>query len=276
MFLRLNVLALFIVIGIHTPLIRIKLNFDTKTKLISVRSYYIIEKDKFSIQSIENTLVDFPELKYSGYSENKEDAMNCILKEHPDLVFLNIDNVVDEPFEFIMEVGMYSSKPPLFVALSTSKDHAYQVIKHGFLDFLIKPLVELDIRKCILKYQKKYVTELNKTICLKSYKDYHYLNTDEILFLKADNNTTDFYMKDNAVVGAFKTLRTFEEILPENFLRIHKSYIINSNYVSRIQYGKSVCTLNEGNCKIPFTKTFLKNIEVINNSLYRSSYMSFN
>ncbi|MDC8004743.1 LytTR family DNA-binding domain-containing protein [Aureisphaera galaxeae] len=211
-----------------------------------------------------------------GSTSNRKEAINTILKQNPSVVFLNVDGVVERPFELADEVARYSDNPPVFIAISKGKEHAYDVIKHGFVDYLLKPLEELDVRKSIMKLEKRATVERAQTICLKSYKDYQYLNTEDILFLKADNNTTDFYMKDGSVIGAFKTLRTFEDILPKNFLRIHKSYIINSNYVSRIQYGKSLCTISENNFRIPFTKTFIDNVEQINNTLYKSSVLSLN
>lgn len=221
-------------------------------------------------------LSDYPELRSLGSSKDRDNSMITVLKDKPDLVFMNIDNVLSKPFEFAREIDQLSTKSPVIVPLSKSKDGAYDAMKHGFFDYLLKPLEELDIRKCILKHQKTSPVDTNKTICLKSYKDFQYLDTDKILFLKADNNTTDFYMKDGGVVGAFKTLRTFEDILPQNFLRIHKSYIINRNHVSRIQYGKSVCTLRDASTHIPFTKTFIDNVEVINNALYQSSFLTLN
>ena len=106
----------------------------------------------------------------------------------------------------------------------------------------------------------------NETICLKSYKDYNYLNIENILYLKADNNTTDFYMDGGEIVGAYKTLKVFEELLPDSFYRIHKSYIINIKCVSRIHFGKSMCIISNRH-KIPFTKTFIENINTINKVL---------
>ena len=93
---------------------------------------------------------------------------------------------------------------------------------------------------------------------------------------KADNNTTDFYMQDGSLVGAFKTLKSFEGVLPENFLRIHKSYIINKNYISRISYGKGICILKKESYKIPFTKTFIDNVAMINESLVKEALMALN
>lgn len=245
-------------------------------KLKNLKNYFIIEKDRETIDVILKTMMDFPEFKSVGFSNDEQGAMNTILKENPDVVFLNIDDVVENPFSFVKDINEYSLDPPVFVALSSFKSSAYDVIKSGFVDYLLKPIPELEVRKSILKFQKKYNRDTNKTICLKSYKDYQYLNTNEILFLKADNNTTDFYMQDGSIVGAFKTLGTFENVLPQNFLRIHKSYIINSNYVSRIQYGKSICTISKNNFHIPFTKTFIENVKVMNDTLYQSSLLSQN
>lgn len=142
------------------------------------------------------------------------------------------------------------------------------------------------MQRSILRYQKTYPSSICekacpksqkcKTVCLKSNKDYQYLNTEKILFLKADNNTTDFHMKDGAIIGAYKTLKTFESTLPQNFLRIHKSYIINICYISRIHYGKSICIIKYPFCKIPFTKTFIKNIESINKSLTNNTFVVLN
>ena len=169
---------------------------------------------------------------------------------------------------------MFNEGLPVFIAISSSKENIYEVIKTGFFDFLLSPIAELEIRKTILKILKKIPAQSRKTICLKSYKDYQYLKTDEILFLRADNNTTDFYMSDGKVINAYKTLKTFEDILPNNFYRIHKSYIINKNFISRIQYGKSTCTIKKGTHDVPFTKTYIAAIESINASLIAYSFAS--
>jgi len=239
-----------------------------------MRNYFIIDENPHSIQSIKNVLEDYYEFNSIGISCNYDDAMNTILKEAPDLVFFNIDNNLLNSFKFIQELNLFNNDFPVFIAISSSKDNVYEVIKNGFFDFLLNPLTELEIRKSVLKVLKKIPAQSRKNICLKSYKDYQYLKTDEILFLKADNNTTDFYMNDGTIVNAYKTLKTFENILPTNFYRIHKSYIINKNFVSRIQYGKLICTIKRNSHVVPFTKTYIGNIENINKSLSEYSYLS--
>lgn len=75
------------------------------------------------------------------------------------------------------------------------------------------------------------------------------------------------------VITAFKT---FGELLPNNLWRIHKSYIINSSYVSRISFGKLLCTIDRNIYKIPFSKTYIDNVEVMNNTLSEASLVSLN
>lgn len=239
-------------------------------------NYLIIEKDQGAISSIKNVLGDFLNFNCVAITDNESNAMNTILKETPKLVFINIDNTIDQPFHFVNEINLYSKDSPIFIAISNSKDNAYEVIKSGFFDLLLNPLSDLDIRKSILIYQKKNPVQCKKSICLKSYKDFQYLKTNEILFLKADNNTTDFYMNDGNIISAYKTLKTYEDLLPNQFLRIHKSYIINKEYVSRIQFGKYTCTLKNSDHNIPFTKTYINNIKHLKNNLSEYSYQYLN
>ncbi len=235
----------------------------------------IIENNKKTVEVIKSVGNDFLEISYNEVNEDQEIALNTILKNKPELVIINIESTKINFLEFLFEITQYSENMPSFIALSTSKEKAFDSYKYGFSDFLLKPLNELSIRKSLLKYKKKHPIKQVKTICLKSYKDYQYLNIDDILYLKADNNTTDFYMTDGRIVGAYKTLKVFENLLPQTFLRIHKSYIINRNCISRIHYGKSMCIINNEH-KIPFTKTFRTNIDLINSALSKNTMITLN
>jgi len=239
-----------------------------------MKNCLIVDDDKNTVEAIKALGKDFSEISFYSTNENQEEALELILKKAPDLIVLNIDSNINIP-EFLFEIREYSADSPVFIATSSAAEKALISYKYNFSDFLLKPLTEVSVRKCLLRYQKKYPVKYPTTICLKSYKDYQYLNIDNILFLKADNNTTDFYMDDGRVIGAYKTLKVFEELLPKTFLRIHKSYIINRNCVSRIHYGKSICVIGYEQ-KIPFTKTFIDNIHLINTALSKNTMITLN
>lgn len=241
-----------------------------------MHSYYIIGDAKNSLRSFSQLMLEFDGFICQGNSVSEDTAMNTILKHKPDLVFLHLDNIINEPFKFVRELNTFLDKVPNFVAISSTHEHAYKAIKHSFIDYLMHPTPELEVRKLILKYQKDKERAASKMLCLQSYKDFRYINTDEILFLKADNNTTDFYINNGNVVSAYKTLKIFENTLPENFVRIHKSYIVNKNYVSRINYGKYRCSVTNTTHQIPFTRTYIDNIDNIKNTLSEISVSNLN
>ena len=191
-----------------------------------MNNYYIIEKNSASIENIKKVYSASSQFNFLGSSTSYDEAMNAILKSMPQILFLNLDDTIEKPFDFVQEINRYSNESPFIIALSATNEHAYKVIKMNFTDYLLKPLTELDLRKSMLSLTKQLNNESVSTVCLRSYKDYRYLNTEEILFLKADNNSTDFHMKDGNIISAYKTLKTFEELLPNNFLRIIKPVVI--------------------------------------------------
>lgn len=245
-------------------------------KYLAVRTYIIIENSIETVNNIKTIVDGFEDATFLGSSKAKDEALNLIFKNKPDIIFLDIDGTINNLPEFILDINQNSNHQPVLVALSNTKDKAFEAYKYDFFDYLLKPLTELSVRRCILRYKKKHLTKTSDTICLKSNKDYQYLNTNDILFLKADNNTTDFHMRDGSIIVSYKTLKTFENTLPQFFFRIHKSYIINSNYISRIHYGKGICILKNYALNIPFTKTFVNNINVINENLSNNAFITLN
>lgn len=245
-----------------------KLQSLIKTYLID---YLLIEKNKTNVERINSVLTTDDGFNCIGTVSSYEVSMKIILKEAPSLVLINLDNTLDQPFIFKKELNQFVENVPEFIGISSEKEKAYHAIKNNFFDFYLTPIQDLDILKSKLLLQKKKIIPVKKTICLKSYNDFQYINTDDILFLKADNNTTDFYMENGNVISAFKTLKTYETSLPENFIRIHKSYVINKNFVFRINFGKSQCAVKLDSNNIPFSNTYADKVRVLNHDLIETS-----
>lgn len=110
-------------------------------------------------------------------------------------------------------------------------------------------------------------------ICVKSYGDYRFINADDICYLQADNNSTDIHLNNGEMITAFKTLKHFETVLNSPFVRIHNSYIVNIDYVSRIHTGNAVCYIKNTTTKLPFSKSYKENIDSILNSITKGNYL---
>ncbi len=116
--------------------------------------------------------------------------------------------------------------------------------------------------------------EQSLIICVKSYGDYRYIDSNDILYFEADNNSTDIHLNNGEMITAFKTLKHFETVLPQlQFLRIHNSYIINVNQVSRIHTGNTVCYIKNSTTKLPFSKSYKENVDLIINRIAGGNYL---
>ncbi|KAB5491882.1 LytR/AlgR family response regulator transcription factor [Flagellimonas hadalis] len=241
-------------------------------------TYIIIDLNAATKLQLQLYLEEYEDLTCMGVAASAAEGLDTILKFTPDLVLINLGEDGMEYFQMVTELNQYMQALPLIIGYSTSKKYAYNAIKSGFFDYWILPHNEFDVRKTILRLRKRHPKQdMPSTICLKSYNDYRYLDTKNILYLKSDNNTTDFFMRDGNVISAFKTLKSFEDKLPKAFIRIHQSYILNSRYVSRINYGKSMCTLRHGNEEeLPFSKTYKDRIDLLKEMLSKTAVKALN
>lgn len=228
-------------------------------------SFIIIKSDDEPSELIKQCLDTFSHYSCLGVFTNNSSVIENIIKLKPQLVFIQTNCLVKNTefsFETINEIFQYMNIIPYFVAFSDTSDYALKAIQSGFSDYLQTPLTWHKIGKCLFKFEKRVPKLSNNSICIKSYSDYQFVDLQEVIYLKADNNSTDFKLKNGKTITAFKTLKYFENNLPFNFLRIHKSYIVNINHVSRIHFSKSKCYLDY-NEALPFSATYRGNIDYI-------------
>lgn len=259
-------------------------------------SYIIIDDDTESILKTKMTVGRYSELTFIGSAMDFQQGINLVLEYSPTIVFLEIkpkNTSSNLSFSFISELYRYLSVIPKIIITTQTKDLAFDAIQYGVFDYLLKPVLEVDLLKVIMKLDRTTLAEIRNEIVsslspvkqsaeiaekpfvlgIKSYGDYRYINAAEICYFQADNNSTDIYLKSGEMITAFKTLKHFESVLPYPFIRIHNSYIINRNYISRIHNGNSVCYIRNSHKKIPFSKTYKPNVDVIISDFNAGNYL---
>ena len=117
------------------------------------------------------------------------------------------------------------------------------------------------------------VVEQPLILCIKSYGDYRYIDANDICYFQADNNSTDIHLNNGEMVTAFKTLKHFEGVLPHPFSRIHNSYIVNRDYISRIHTGNAICYIKNTTTKLPFSKSYKENVDLIISEFANGNYL---
>ena len=201
-------------------------------------SYVLIDGSQVIESTLESISVYDAFMCVAG-CKSRTEGINKILELKPDLVFMNI-SVSQAPSEdaitlsLLSELHEFLDVLPTIIVLNTSKDQAFESYQRGVSGYLLHPIDSNELRKCLLRYQKTHKALYADKIAIKSNGDYHFITTQDIVYLKADNNTTDFYLQSGKVITAFKTLKHFEQLLPFYFFRIHHGYVINVYHVSRI------------------------------------------
>lgn len=254
--------------------------------------YLVIDDSDDKIQETLQKVERFPDCFCAGTTKDLDDAADMILEICPAIVFLGINEKSknDRPFSIITDLYRYLNVLPHFVIISDTPKFAFEAVKAGAFDYLLTPLNTAELIRTILKIRKlkpaahdtakeppeaspqNFTEHVNKPdislqnndqICIKSYGDYQFIALNDVMYLKADNNTTDFFLQNGRKLTAYKTLKYYENSLPAHFYRIHNSYIINRNYITRISTGKSLCYINGNDLSVSFSKTFKDNIDAI-------------
>lgn len=228
-------------------------------------SYLIIGSNRDAVETIQKCLDSFQHYFCLGKIDNDSTTIEKLIRKQPNLVFLFYDPLAKNTkfsLDTVKELFQYMEVVPYFVLLSTSPQFALKAIQSGFSDYLLLPLDWHKLGKSLVKFKKRMPPVFVPSICIKSYSDYRFIDFKDILYLKADNNTTDFILENEKTITAFKPLKHFEENLPYHFLRVHRSYIVNIHYISRVHLSKYRCYLDY-NVIVPFSASYRINIDYI-------------
>jgi response regulator of citrate/malate metabolism len=181
--------------------------------------YVIVDSQPDAVHLLQDLLDSYSNYTCVGVARNNDEAVNMILDQIPQLVFFNTE-LVDgikktSSFSIISDLYQYIDLLPNFIAMSNSTSDSYEAIKNGVFDYILKPPSYFDLKKSLMRFENKQPK--NSSICLKSFTEFRFLSIDDIVYLKADNNTTDFHLKDGSMVTSYKTLKNFETELPNIF-----------------------------------------------------------
>ena len=204
-----------------------------------------------------------PEIEVVEAVENVESGLRSIRKNQPDLVFLDIEMPGANGFQLLEQ----SSDKQFHVIFTTAYDeYALKAIRYSTLDYLLKPIDVIELQEAvekvkslqpgklmqehlnILRENLSNNTRLQQKLILPTQEGFHVTKLSNIIRCAGERNYTQFHFADGKRIMVSKTLKNYEELLPEgDFFRIHKSHIINLHEVIRYTRGSTgVVTLSDG------------------------------
>ncbi len=197
------------------------------------------------------------------------EGIKAIQQHQPDLIFLDIQMPKINGFEMLELID----KPPAVVFTTAFEEYAIKAFESHAIDYLLKPFSKDRFEKAIQKWRQQSRQEREEAtqslinnptinpsqqnrVVVKDNGKIRIIPVSQIQYLEA----ADDYVKIHTADGIFlknKTMGYFEEALEaQNFIRIHRSYIINVQLITRIDpYEKEnhLAILSIG-AKLPVSK----------------------
>jgi two-component system LytT family response regulator len=193
-----------------------------------------------------------PQVQLLAEAADAQEALLQIKNYHPQLIFLDIEMPRMNGFEMLNELP----EKNFHIVFTTAYDqYAIKAIRYAAFDYLLKPIDIAELQAAIAKIDAKDASKTKKQIDLLQQHILHpkkqwdklaiptleglaFYAICDIVHLEAASNYTTLYFADRTKVTASKTLKEFEELLPENtFFRTHHSHLINLNYIKRYIKG---------------------------------------
>ena len=156
-----------------------------------------------------------------------------------DLVFLDIAMPISDGFDLL---NFFPKRIFQTIFITAYEEFAIKAIRAGAIDYILKPFIldelKIAVKKAIeLNLLKKDISS-KQTITITYEGGKSILAFDEIINLKGLDNLSVFYLTGNRTIVVSKTLKYYENLLGNRFVRIHKSYIVNLDFIGKIVANK--------------------------------------
>ena len=205
------------------------------------------ELSQFVEKSLENKSTEYEILAFS----NGEELFSWLNDNDSEIELLFLD--IEMPGLTGVEIKSHLEKNDKVKRVVFATSH-YENMQEAFgakvIGFMLKPLkyeeVEKRVENAFEEYRDDVLIEIAQDTFVKK---------SEISFIKSEGNYCDFYCVDGKVFKAIRNpLSHYKNLFGENFIQVHKSYIVNACDIKK--RNKGVVMLSN-NVEIPMGRSYL-------------------
>lgn len=205
-----------------------------------------------------------PEVKLTGQYEDADAFAKSLHLAHPDLVFMDISLPGKSGLQYFQEMPEILFE---VIFVTAHQEHVLQAMRLSAVDYLLKPVMTAEliasvasaIKRLTGKEGKKHlevllhnlndkVRQVTKKMCIPVMQGFQVIDLNEILYAEAENSYTILHLSGKRKIVSTRTLLEYENLLADtNFLRIHRSFLINPDYITSYQKGDGgIVTMSNG------------------------------
>lgn len=208
----------------------------------------IIDDEMIGTQRLKRLLEPYQLFEVMAEAGNGKEGLDLIEELHPDVIFLDIEMPVMNGFEMLK---LIKHKPK--VIFTTAFDqYAIKAFEENSIDYLLKPIEKdrLDLTVKKLQSSASFTPDMEaiqnlikvmqpkkelKTLTVRLGDKIMLVRLDEISYIEAEDKYVFLHCLDGSSHLTDFTMAYLEEKLPEEFVRIHRSFIINTNQIKEIR-----------------------------------------
>lgn len=216
----------------------------------------IVDDEPAAHYVLTNYINQNPQLELVAQCYNGVEALQY-LRLHPvDLMFLDIDMPEISGLELLQTL----QQPPKTILTTAYSEFALESYDYGVIDYLLKPIYFPRFLKSIERYlslqmpEKETVTPTSLSVKVNG-KNID-IRLEDILYVQSYGNYVKIFTKQRTFVTAITTNQLVQELPSDNFMRVHKSYIIAINKID-LHEKEHIVIQDE---KIPLGITFRREL----------------
>jgi len=216
----------------------------------------VVDDEPLARSRIAKLLKDYDDIHLIGQCNNGKEAVELINKKRPDLIFLDIQMPDFDGFKVVSQLDL--SHQPMIVFATAYDKYALKAFDVHAIAYLLNPFdkdrfggasdrakeqIKLkkssDFNRKLLSLLNDYQQEKSNyttSFCLKEGGRLITIQVDEVYWLETDGNylVLNLENRDFLYRGTMNTIEA--ELDPEQFLRIHRSFLVNLVYVKKVRY----------------------------------------
>ncbi|MEL6535961.1 MAG: LytTR family DNA-binding domain-containing protein [Bacteroidota bacterium] len=204
-------------------------------------NYLIIDDEPIAHRIIEGYCAELPHLHKVGNAYHALEASKLVAGQSVDLIFLDIKMPKMTGFEWLKTLP----QAPAIIVTTAYKEYALQGYELDITDYLLKPFSFPRFLKAVNKVQEaaqatapisaQSAEAKTHRFFLKGDKMHHQIDARDILYVEAYGNYCKVYLREETLLTHEK-ISALETLLgQENFLRIHKSFLVAVDKIKRVQ-----------------------------------------
>lgn len=232
-------------------------------------SCYIVDDEYHAIEILSDFINKTPGLELVGSSLDPLAALEGIATLVPALTFLDIDMPEISGLEFAELVNQQTT----IVFTTAYREYGPEAFEKEVADYLLKPVTYERFLKCIQKIRKNVAEKSNQAVL--AYSSFFIktgikgkllrVNIPEIIYISSALNYIEIHFKEQKVMTYLTMGEAIEKLPSEQFSRIHKSYIVNHNFIQSLEYGQ---VRLEGQTTLPVGRVFREGFQQKMNSSF--------